>query len=255
MVAWLSTSWRWLSGILSLRPTLGSSGSILLNHCLRAHLRLEENYNVTACLPSPWGSYEPSKIGSPPSQASWHELVDVYDVDGTTKIGNATAWEAQTSCLWHRTVDVILRLPDERFLLQQRAVWKWRMGGLWDLGLSETVELDEDLWTAANRAVTEELGEHAPRHHLRECCRLSVGWSGSMPQMQVCQADHNIVFTALGEERLDYGQRDAEVEALEYWTMEEYKHQAEVEPFRFAPWVHALILGCSECFGPKTAEL
>ena len=29
----------------------------------------------------------------------------------------------------------------------------------------------------------------------------------------------------------------------------------EVEPFRFAPWVHALILGCSECFGPKTAEL
>lgn len=30
-----------------LRPTLGSSGSILLNHCLRAHLRLEENYNVT----------------------------------------------------------------------------------------------------------------------------------------------------------------------------------------------------------------
>jgi hypothetical protein len=112
-----------------------------------------------------------------------------------------------------------------------------------------------------------------------------------------------------------------QVEALEYWTMEEYKHQAdtrrkrcefwskepmwwihklyrwdmvrrwdtpipmagleisqrflwlksstsdarsnvktcilaeEVEPFRFAPWVHALILGCSECFGPKTAEL
>ncbi|CAL1137342.1 unnamed protein product [Cladocopium goreaui] len=181
MVAWLSTSWRWLSGILSLRPTLGSSGSILLNHCLRAHLRLEENYNVTACLPSPWGSYEPSKIGSPPSQASWHELVDVYDVDGTTKIGNATAWEAQTSCLWHRTVYVILRLPDERFLLQQRAVWKWRMGGLWDLGLSETVELDEDLWTAANRAVTEELGEHAPRHHLRECCRLSVGGVAQEP--------------------------------------------------------------------------
>ena len=30
-----------------LRPTLGSSGSILLNHCLQAHLRLEENYNVT----------------------------------------------------------------------------------------------------------------------------------------------------------------------------------------------------------------
>eukprot|EP00435_Cladocopium_sp_Y103_P041485 s363_g11.t1 len=182
MVAWLS-SWRWLSGlVLSLPPT---SGILRLNDCLLAHLRLEENYNVTACLPSPWGSYDPSKIGSPPSQASWHELVDVYDVDGTTNIGNATAWEAQTSCLWHRTVYVILRLPDERFLLQQRAAWKWRMGGLWDLGLSETVELDEDLWTAANRAVTEELGEHAPRHHLRECCRLSVGWSGSMPQMQV----------------------------------------------------------------------
>ena len=35
------------------------------------------------------------KIGSPPSQASWHELVDVYHVDGTTKIGNATAWEVR----------------------------------------------------------------------------------------------------------------------------------------------------------------
>lgn len=28
--------------------------------------------------------------------------------------------------------------------------------------------------------------------------------------MQVCQADHNVVFTALGEEQTDYGERDAE---------------------------------------------
>lgn len=27
---------------------------------------------------------------------------------------------------------------------------------------------------------------------------------------QVCQADHNVVFTALGEEQTDYGERDAE---------------------------------------------
>ncbi|CAJ1339284.1 unnamed protein product [Effrenium voratum] len=111
-------------------------------------------------------------------------------------------------------------------LFQRRASWKWRMGGLWDVGLSETVELGEDLGKAAHRAVAEELGPEAALEPA-ECCRLSTGWSGSMPQMQVCQSDHNFVFTASGPESLSLGERDTEVDTLEYWTLEELKADAD----------------------------
>lgn len=46
---------------------------------------------------------------------------------------------------------VILRLPDERFLLQQRAVWKWRMGGLWDLGQTKRWSLQQHDATSNSR--------------------------------------------------------------------------------------------------------
>ena len=45
---------------------------------------------------------------------------------------------AEHSCLWwpgfQAVPQVIPRLPDGRILFQRRADWKWRMGGLWDLG-------------------------------------------------------------------------------------------------------------------------
>ncbi|CAK9048190.1 unnamed protein product [Durusdinium trenchii] len=122
------------------------------------------------------------------------------------------------------------------------------MGGLWDVGLSETVELSEALPAAAQRAVQEELGQNA-QLHLHECCRISTGWSGSTPHMQVCQADHNVLYRAMmSDEKVDFGERDAEVDTLEYWTIDEYQRRADEDLFHFAPWVHALILGCSDCF-------
>ena len=37
----------------------------------------------------------------------------------------------------------------------------------------------------------------------------------SYEPMQVCQADHNIVYTALGEEEIDFGPRDSEANIIE----------------------------------------
>ena len=40
----------------------------------------------------------------------------------------------------------------------------------------------------------------------------------SYEPMQVCQADHNIVYTALGEEEIDFGPRDSEANIfLMFW--------------------------------------
>ncbi|CAD7955945.1 unnamed protein product [Amoebophrya sp. A120] len=104
-----------------------------------------------------------------------------------------TAWEMRTTCpYWHRGVAVIPVVhrpatstsPEEQhasdsaarsrstpqhqhpethkseteFLFQVRAPWKWAFGGLIDLGVSETVEIDEPDEVAAHRAVQEELG-------------------------------------------------------------------------------------------------
>ena len=47
-----------------------------------------------------------------------------------------------------------------------------------------------------------------------------------MEPMQVCQADHNIVYTALGEEEIDFGPRDSEannIESLSFgWVSQEF---------------------------------
>ncbi|CAE7332214.1 pgi [Symbiodinium necroappetens] len=211
--------------------------------------------DVTPCWPSPWGPYAAGQVGGAPEHPSWSDGLDVYDTDGQ-HVGTSTAWQAQTSCQWHRTVYVIPRLPDGRILFQRRADWKWRMGGLWDLGASETVEMGEDLQAAAQRAVHEELGSRAALLALTECCRLNTGWSGALPKMQLCQLDQNIVYTAKGSLGADAGDRDEEVDALEYWSLDDYTMQAELDRYKFAPWVHALIVGCPRCFGTAaTTEL
>mmetsp|Transcript_62526 Transcript_62526/g.116970 ORF Transcript_62526/g.116970 Transcript_62526/m.116970 type:complete len:250 (+) Transcript_62526:40-789(+) len=226
-----------------------------LGPCLRRALRTETAWNVTPCWPSPWGPYNAGEVGSTPAHPSWSDLVDVYDAAGT-HAGVSSAWEAQTSCLWHRTVYVVPRLPDGRVLFQRRAEWKWRMGGFWDLGVSETLEVGEDLRMSAWRAVQEELGRHAAPRDLQECCRLKTGWSGALPNMQLCQFDQNVIYTALGDDHSDFGERDAEVAALEYWSLDEYALQAESDRFKFAPWVHAIVAGCPRCFRvPSWQEL
>ncbi|CAE7570293.1 idi [Symbiodinium natans] len=192
------------------------------------------------------------QVGAAPSHPSWSDPVDVYDSDGQ-HLGVRTAWQAQTTCLWHRTVYVVPHLPDGRVLFQRRADWKWRMGGYWDLGASETVEVGEDLLVAAQRAIHEELGSRAALPAPTECCRLSTGWSGALPKMQLCQLDHNIVYTALGNLSGDTGDRDEEVDALEYFSMGDYIRLADVDRYKFAPWVHALVAGCPRCFGAAAA--
>ncbi|CAE7706915.1 RRAGC [Symbiodinium sp. KB8] len=225
--------WHWL--LLS----LGAAEQ--LRGCLQRVL--DAGWNVTPCWPSPWGPYAAGQVGAAPEHPSWSDGLDVYDTDGQ-HVGTSTAWQAQTSCQWHRTVYVIPRLPDGRILFQRRAAWKWRMGGLWDLGASETVEMGEDLQAAAQRAVHEELGSRAALLALTECCRLNTGWSGALPKMQLCQLDQNIVYTAKGSLGADAGDRDEEVDALEYWSLDDYTMQAELDRYKFAPWVHALIVGC-----------
>ena len=82
------------------------------------------------------------------------------------------------------------------------------------------MELQEDLEVAAQRALKEELGANASAE-LRECCRLSTAWTGALPMMQLCQADHNVLFSSLfTDETMDYGERDAEAEAgnCRLWT-------------------------------------
>ena len=58
--------------------------------------------------------------------------------------------------------------------------------------------------------------------------------------MQVCQADHNIVYTALGEEEIDFGPRDSEV--LSTWSFGWVSYGFPKNAGTQQPWVFLLKL-------------
>jgi len=118
------------------------------------------------------------------------------------------------------------------------------MGGLLDLGLSETVELGESLVDAGQRAVKEKLGGAVVAAPLRECCNHSFRWVGDMQRMRMCEHTQNTVYVTVGGSLNEFGTRDVEVEELFYRSWEEYEHRADDETFDFAPWAHSILLNC-----------
>merc|ERR1712129_397221 len=162
--------------------------------------------------------------------------------------GTSTAWEAKTTCLWYRAASVLPVTADGRVLFQTRASWKWHMGGLYDIGVSETMEKDEEYKHAAARAIVEEIGSNASVTGLEECCKLSFAWTGAMRRMHVCEQVHHVVYRASINHLLDPGPRDSEVESTFFWHMDDYASRAQAQPLSFAPWVHAISLKCPACF-------
>ena len=76
--------------------------------------------------------------------SSFRARMIIFDNFGNKKTCKQILWPTDR-CLQHVTLkpQVILRLSDERFLLQRRAAWKWRMGGLWDLGQTKRWSLQQ----------------------------------------------------------------------------------------------------------------
>eukprot|EP00439_Symbiodinium_sp_Y106_P085112 s109_g27.t1 len=130
-----------------------------LRGCLQRALHV--GWNVTPCWPSPWGPYVAGQVGEAPEHPSWSDGLDIYDTDGQ-HLGTSTAWQAQTSCQWHRTV----------------------------YAASSINELE---WSIAKDAAL-------PASELK------------------VKLDQNIVYTAKGSLGADAGDRDEEVDALEYWN-------------------------------------
>eukprot|EP00928_Gymnodinium_smaydae_P079330 TRINITY_DN63294_c0_g1_i1.p2 TRINITY_DN63294_c0_g1~~TRINITY_DN63294_c0_g1_i1.p2 ORF type:complete len:260 (+),score=56.17 TRINITY_DN63294_c0_g1_i1:175-954(+) len=220
--------------------------------CYRRALRPLGDGDISACWPSPF-VFQGSQGGGGENAASlagtsWEDPVEIFDAEDEALGHSVSAWEAQTSCKWHRTAYVIPVLPDGQILFQRRAAWKWRMGGLLDIGVSETVEVGESYEDAAFRAITEELGSKASLEGMAACCNVSFLWRGSMPKMRVCQADHNRIFRARAARLGDLGDRDAEVEALLPLGVAAYEAMAAEDALQFAPWVHAITTSCPRCF-------
>lgn len=247
----LGASRSWLGLLVMFRAQAGMDTDetreldwIARKSCYRRALRPGSSGNITGCWLSP---YTLEDARSPEEHTSFSDLVDTYDKD-RQPIGTKTAWEVQTSCLWHRTVYILPALPTQKIIFQRRAPWKWRMGGLLDIGLSETVEQGESWEVAARRAVQEELGSRAEVSHLNSCCDLDFTWQGDMPRMKVCESTQNKVFRAKLASFDDLGDRDSEVQELFNWTISEYEDWARKAPLEFAPWVHAVFVGCPDCF-------
>jgi isopentenyl-diphosphate delta-isomerase len=89
-------------------------------------------------------------------------LVDEQDVE----IGTLPKLEAHQKGMLHRAFSVFIVNTKGEMLLQQRAFDKYHSGGLWSNTCCSHPLPGEELFSAANRRLKEEMGMKAHLHHI-----------------------------------------------------------------------------------------
>lgn len=86
------------------------------------------------------------------------ELIDIIDSNGTP-LGRVKAKpDVHRDGDWHRAVHVWIFTPDDRILVQRRALVKENNPGLWDVSCAGHISAGEPVIDAAIREAREELG-------------------------------------------------------------------------------------------------
>ena len=109
------------------------------------------------------------------------ELIDVLTAEGVaTGVAKPKA-EVHRDGDWHRSVHVWILTPDDRILVQRRALTKENNPGLWDVSCAGHISAGETAIESAIRETREELGLDIDRGELyriaslREPCVLNHG--------------------------------------------------------------------------------
>lgn len=86
------------------------------------------------------------------------ELIDILDSDGSATGRVKSKPEVHRDGDWHRAVHVWILTPDDRILVQRRALVKENNPGLWDVSCAGHISAGESVIDAAIREAHEELG-------------------------------------------------------------------------------------------------
>jgi isopentenyldiphosphate isomerase len=139
------------------------------------------------------------------------EMLEIVDCSGLT-IGIAPRSEIHGNpSLLHKVVHVLVFNDKGELLLQKRSLNKDVAPGKWDTSVGGHVSPEEDLITAAQREMEEELGV------LPESLKFLYSYTHSNPY------ESELVFTHLCIHNGPFSFNDEEIDTVRFWSIDEIK--------------------------------
>ncbi len=100
------------------------------------------------------------------------ELIDILDAGGSPTGRTKPKPDVHRDGDWHRAVHIWILTPDDRILVQRRALVKENNPGLWDVSCAGHISAGESVIDAAIREAHEELGLELEPGELRHLTAL-----------------------------------------------------------------------------------
>jgi len=153
-------------------------------------------------------------------------LVDNND----REIGQAEKIEAHEKCLLHRAFSIFI-FRGEKLLLQQRALHKYHSPGLWTNTCCSHPRSGEDIISAGQRRLQEELGFNVPLKDL--------GWfhyTAHFPNgLSENEIDHVLIGSMTAETKIILNSE--EVHAIRWIAIKDLESELASHPAKFTPWL------------------
>ena len=153
-------------------------------------------------------------------------LVDEHDVS----VGAMEKMEAHEKAVLHRAFSVFIFNAGGEMLLQQRALSKYHSGGLWTNSCCSHPRPGEEIYEAASRRLTEEMGFTTPIKKVFDFI-YKADFSNGLTEYEF---DH--VFAGYYDGKIEPNEN--EVCNYQYRSMQEIESMLKHEPELFTVWFH-----------------
>lgn len=153
-------------------------------------------------------------------------LVDEHDVS----VGAMEKMEAHEKAVLHRAFSVFIFNAEGEMLLQQRALSKYHSGGLWTNSCCSHPRPGEEIYEAASRRLTEEMGFTTPIKKVFDFI-YKADFSNGLTEYEF---DH--VFAGYYDGKIEPNEN--EVCNYQYRSMQEIESMLKHEPELFTVWFH-----------------
>ncbi len=153
-------------------------------------------------------------------------LVDEHDVS----VGAMEKMEAHEKAVLHRAFSVFIFNANGEMLLQQRALSKYHSGGLWTNSCCSHPRPGEEIYQAASRRLTEEMGFTTPIKKVFDFI-YKADFSNGLTEYEF---DH--VFAGYYDGKIE--PNEIEVCNYQYRSMQEIESMLKDDPELFTVWFH-----------------
>ncbi|KFA97689.1 isopentenyl-diphosphate Delta-isomerase [Vibrio sp. ER1A] len=166
------------------------------------------------------------------------ELVVVVDKFGKP-IGTEEKLEAHRLGLKHLAFSVLIyryNAGQLEFLLQKRAINKYHSGGLWSNTCCSHPRPDEEIISASQRRLVEELGITTPLELIdigtvSYCAKFSNGLTEN-------ELDHVVIAKS---NKVEFNLNADEAEQCEWWQRSDIEQTMKAEPATFSAWFRLVL--------------